>query len=1032
MNLKANMRKWVVISVIFLIVITTFRLLWLNYLATFDYSETVAVEEGVIDLRDLEFTDDQTLPLSGEWEFYPSQHIHPDEFESTEKLSTYKKVLLETPNNWGGAFSEESLESFRYGTYRLKILLGDEREKSFAFRVNQIRNASEVFINGESVHKDGQPAMKSELHEARNLPYSVYVEPNQSEIDLVIHVSNHTFIGEGGITEAIRFGTAEAIDFRTSLSVGLQLLLCIVLLIHGLYGLILFFLGGRNRGLLYFSIIIVCALISVLVSDDKLLFVWFDFPFEWQMNAIYLSYIGAAAFIPFMIKNLISNSKQEKIMRWFAIYCILFALIVLVTPYSFVPSILRFMLSIVIGFSLALSIKILVKGLKDSEDFIFLIITCLSLVTSTVWPIVTRHTSADWMHYPFDLIIAILALSAFWIRRFIKATDKNKVYAEKLRQENERKDEFLVNTSHELRNPLHVIMNLTNSILENKTSEMSHEHKNRLEIMSQVSQRMSLMLDDLIDVTRLKEKTVQLKLTPVNVQSIVSGVIDMVRILVENKPIQLKVDISKSFPAVYADENRIIQVLFNLVHNAVKYTNDGTITIRARLEGEMARIDVEDSGIGIDEKTLQTIFHPYERGNSHLAQAKGGFGIGLSISKQLVELHGGTILVASTVGEGSVFSFTLPLATASEGLQEENPLPIVEETKEVAVTTTETAHNLDEKMDGDAKPKLLIVDDDRMNLNVFIHLFETENYDITIVTSAKDALKQLENIRYDLVIADVMMPKMSGYELTQRIRERFTISELPILLLTARTRLEDIMTGFQYGANDYVSKPVNSVELKMRVRALINLKLSVEKQLRMEGAWLQSQIQPHFLYNTLNSIAALGMVDVSKMQSLLEEFSNYLRLSFDFKNVDQIISLKREIDLVRSYVYIEKERFGDRVQIDWEIDPNINFKLPPLTIQPLVENAINHGLLSQLEGGTVCIRITENDDLYEITVSDDGKGMTSQENEQIFSVDHHPEERKGIGLLNIDRRLKQLYGKGLSIESTPNQGTVVSFQIYKK
>ena len=200
----------------------------------------------------------------------------------------------------------------------------------------------------------------------------------------------------------------------------------------------------------------------------------------------------------------------------------------------------------------------------------------------------------------------------------------------------------------------------------------------------------------------------------------------------------------------------------------------------------------------------------------------------------------------------------------------------------------------------------------------------------------------------------------------------------------------------------------------------------------MEGAWLQSQIQPHFLYNPLNSIAALGMVDVSKMQSLLEEFSNYLRLSFDFKNVDQIISLKREIDLVRSYVYIEKERFGDRVQIDWEIDPNINFKLPPLTIQPLVENAINHGLLSQLEGGTVCILITENDDLYEITVSDDGKGMTSQEIEQIFSMDRHPEERKGVGLLNIDRRLKQLYGRGLSIESTPNEGTVVSFQIYKK
>jgi len=119
----------------------------------------------------------------------------------------------------------------------------------------------------------------------------------------------------------------------------------------------------------------------------------------------------------------------------------------------------------------------------------------------------------------------------------------------------------------------------------------------------------------------------------------------------------------------------------------------------------------------------------------------------------------------------------------------------------------------------------------------------------------------------------------------------------------------------------------------------------------MQGAWLQAQIQPHFIFNTLNSIAALGIIDSTKMQKLLLEFSNYLRISFDFKNSNPVVELKHELELVKSYIYIEQERFEDRLKIDWDIDDNINFYIPPLTIQLLVENAINHGILKKIEGG---------------------------------------------------------------------------------
>src|SRR5690625_3178755 len=151
-----------------------------------------------------------------------------------------------------------------------------------------------------------------------------------------------------------------------------------------------------------------------------------------------------------------------------------------------------------------------------------------------------------------------------------------------------------------------------------------------------------------------------------------------------------------------------------------------------------------------------------------------------------------------------------------------------------------------------------------------------------------------------------MMPRMSGYELTRIIRKRFTISELPILRLTARNRPEDIENGFLAGANDYVTKPVDAVELKSRVNALTEVRKSSRERLRMESAWLQAQIQPHFLFNTLNSIIALSEIDTTRMQKLLEAFSNVLRGKFNFQNINEFVPIESELDLIRSYLYIEK------------------------------------------------------------------------------------------------------------------------------
>lgn len=468
--------------------------------------------------------------------------------------------------------------------------------------------------------------------------------------------------------------------------------------------------------------------------------------------------------------------------------------------------------------------------------------------------------------------------------------------------------------------------------------------------------------------------------------------------------------------------------MFNLLQNAVKYTTVGTIRIHADIHKKSAQIHITDTGLGMNEETLLRAFQPYEQGDSSMNEVSGGIGLGLSTSKQLVELHGGKISVVSTLGEGTTFTFTMPLYdSTSRVLSSELPsITEFSDTPSMITLSKLTAPGI-VSSDHGRRPKLLAVDDDPVNLKILTNVLSIKDYEIVTVTSGNDALLLLDTVQWDLIITDVMMPQMSGYELAHRIRERYTIAELPILLLTARGQAEDIYTGFISGANDYVMKPMNAIELKARVRSLTDLKQSVNERLRVEAAYLQAQIQPHFLFNTLNSISALASFDINRMSHLVDAFSSYLRLSFNFLNAEPMIPIERELELVHAYLYIEKERFEDRMTILWDYEESLHFQLPPLTIQPLVENAVRHGILSRSQGGTVSITIKEQAGDIEITISDNGQGMKNEQLQQLLSNPSNDE--RGIGFLNTHKRLLRVYGKGLQIKSSEGKGTSVSFII---
>lgn len=1033
-------RKIFLIAGLFFLALTGLRLFWV--LLPAPLADSPQATQGKLDLRNWDFSQDRAISLNGQWEFYP--HMLLQDNKDIDLSSNIGRELLQVPGSWNSALSSKGNSTFGYGSYRLRILVQPNKERIYGIRIPTIPTSSELYINGRLLAHAGNPGSSEDSYTARRAPYSASFTSDLSEIEIVIQIANFDDSLMGGINWPIKFGSDHVIAKSVAFSVALQLSICLILLIHAVYAGLLFIMGLRQKGLLYFSLLIVSAIVAILIDDDALLLTWLPINYDMTLRIYYLAYLGNAVFLMQLVKYLLPKYSAIRGLKTYMTVCAIFAIAALFLPIRWLSfADLLHTLLVIVPFLIVPMIAFQAVS-KGHKDVIFILLGLTATTTNMIWGLIKNTGWKEMGYYPFDILAAFIAFASFWFMHYLRNSTQTTKLAEQLLKEDKLKDQFLVNTSHELRNPLHGILNIAQTVLSSEDKDDDGKNKENMKLLIAIGKRMSFLLNDLLDITRLKENRIRLQVADVQIQALVSGVIDMMQFMTAGKPIRLINNIPDGFPQISADENRLIQILFNLLHNAVKFTNEGSITVDAHIKKDQAAILISDTGIGMDEETLRSVFKPYEQGGMNDAASAGGLGLGLSICKQLVDLHKGTIAVSSVLGRGSTFTITLPLShsmTERHNVGNQAFIPVVSqravEQRVLAVNHTleETAAALDEAipepetMVTPDRPQILAIDDDPINLSILESVLSLDSYDIVTATSGQAALSLLATREWDLVISDVMMPHMSGYQLSRTIREHFTISELPILLLTARSRPEDIEAGFLAGANDYVTKPVDAMELKSRVRALTFSKKSFRERLRMEGALLQAQIQPHFLFNTLNSVAALSELNTARMNELLGVFGNYLRASFDPRNLERLVPLKHELNLVRSYLYIEKERFEERLQISWEIDESIQLKIPPLSIQPLVENAVQHGVLKRIQGGTVRIRISEYEDYAEIWIEDDGVGIDELRLTQL--LDSRAYIGPEIGLRNTDRRLKQLYGQGLEIHSTPGIGTSISFKVKK-
>jgi signal transduction histidine kinase/class 3 adenylate cyclase/ActR/RegA family two-component response regulator len=487
---------------------------------------------------------------------------------------------------------------------------------------------------------------------------------------------------------------------------------------------------------------------------------------------------------------------------------------------------------------------------------------------------------------------------------------------EKLEQQNEElkrldklKNEFLANTSHELRTPLNGIIGIAESLIDGATGELPQTTQTNLQLIISSGRRLANLVNDIIDFSKLRHKNLELQLKPVDIHAITNLVLSLSQPSAKSKKLQLINAIPTNLPPAEADENRLQQILYNLVGNAIKFTPSGTVEVSAKVvighqslvmspkrlsndkrqmtnnQGQIA-ITISDTGIGIPSDKFDSIFESFEQAEGSTARVYGGTGLGLAVTKQLVELHGGEISVNSKVGEGSQFTFTLPISHSQVASTPE--IPVISDNINLELITSK---NLQSQIPHGKEFKVLIVDDEPVNRQVLVNNLSLYDYTLSEASNGQEALELIENgFIPDIILLDIMMPQMTGYEVCQQIRLRYPAHELPIVMLTAKNQVEDIVEGFESGANDYLCKPIQKREMLSRIKTHLNLaKITLS----------YNRFVPH---NFLKFLEKESIIDVKLGDQVQQEMTILFSDIRSFTTLSEEMSPQETFNFINSYL----------------------------------------------------------------------------------------------------------------------------------
>lgn len=793
----------------------------------------------IIDLKDQPWSSGESFDLDGQWHAYWGNLFTPKDIAST----LIQPVKYKVPAVWGDQPDVVTrLPPLGYMTYHVKVRVPKNVDPLYLY-LPDMPSANKLWVNGKLITGNGVIGKTQAFEKPDFLPKVLQMpDKHNGELDLVIQLSNFNY-REGGIWYSVRLTDSSGLFAMSQRPVILAVLFSTILIVIGVFNFSMFAFRIKEVAALYFGWLCIVVGFRRLLIDERVMYMFDLFSWATLQRLEHLCfYLALPLFIGFF-----SSLYRKHIPKWtirgswmsvvpFIFLCIAFPARI----YTEFNVVFQMLVAASVLYVCCLYIKVVIEKGRNIKFFgTSLLLLALAVMHDILKSNGFISTTNNIAH--FGVLVFVVTQSLALQRHYLKNLNLVEAMSSKLKYRNQElvemdefKDEFLATTSHELRTPLQGVSGLAKILKEEDQGSLTEDQRHKIGLIAKTTQRLSVLVNDILDFSSIKHGKLSLNINRVDLNAISDVVLATMSPIIGKKEVALSADISPEVRYLNADEFRLQQILFNLMGNAAKYTEKGFITLKAYMDNEALKIEISDSGLGIPEEKRESLFRPFEPIHIKGHYAAAGTGLGLSISRKLVELHGGSLDLSSDVGQGTTVSILLPksMIIAADSVERQAPLEhqVTHVNSSVlmmnASAETEDHETLNEaeNSDGNDGPLIFVVDDELVNCELVSAQLKTQGYRVELFESGLAALTRIHEKLPDLILLDFMMPGMNGLEVCQVIRKQYDSYELPVMMLTARLQISDIVNALSVGANDYLIKPYHAKELIARVHTQINVR----------------------------------------------------------------------------------------------------------------------------------------------------------------------------------------------------------------
>jgi signal transduction histidine kinase/ActR/RegA family two-component response regulator len=745
--------------------------------------------KGVLDLR-TQNLNYEPISLNGEWQFYWRQLLWPgDSIVSPPDYVTY-------PSLWNKIkLHGQTLPVEGYATYSLTILLPKHRPQ-LALLMPDVYCSYRLFINDSLLLSNGRTDTSAQGAVPFWCTQTVNLPAGADTVHLLLHVANF-WHSKGGTYKQLFIGKSDELHLNLQRDRAYDLLLAGCLFMGGLFFFGFYAFGSRDKAILYFSLF--CIVYSYRMIGTSLYVLHSIFPdLSWfvTIRIEYLSLTLGVALFSRYFQSVYPKDANRFIVNAVVYICLFYALVIAVTPpWIFTKGIMPFLvvMFMYIGFAFYSCIRA-VKFKRIGAPFALM--SCAVMLM--VFLIINLHyfqiVSTDkWIVF-FGYVLFFFLQSLVLSHRFAYTLKKA---ADEAEQGLRTKTEFLSTMSHEIRTPLNVVIGMTHLLL--RSTPRKDQEKNLNVLLFSANNLLSIV-NDILDYNKIEAGKINFEMIPMDIASIAQHITGGLNSKAVEKNITLTTEIdSRITRKIIGDSTRTSQVIYNLVHNAIKFTEEGSVTLSIQVEkitddNVTLTVRVSDTGIGIEPDKQQLIFDRFTQADSSTSRSYGGTGLGLAITKRILELQGVVLNLRSEPGKGSVFYYSQIFALSDE--------PVMQE-----MQFNELAEPDKQLQD----VPILVVEDNPFNVLVAQSLLERSGAIVDVANNGEEALEKIQPGKYRLVLMDLNMPVMDGFEATRRLRARGVT--LPVIALTASLPAEVEKDVQSAGLTDIVVKPFNPDEL---------------------------------------------------------------------------------------------------------------------------------------------------------------------------------------------------------------------------